>query len=98
MNNLVWIVYCHMIGDYVLQSDFIARTKGENWYHLFVHCVLYSIPFAVVFGLTWHIGVIFVTHIVIDSLKARYKKISYFGDQFSHYIVLLCMNLAGMVV
>lgn len=28
------LVVCHLIGDYCLQSDFIAKTKGQNWYHL----------------------------------------------------------------
>lgn len=85
----VWLVFCHLIGDYVLQSDFIARTKGENWYHLFVHAALYCVPFAVVFGLTWHIAFIFATHMIIDPLKARWGKISYFGDQLFHYCVLI---------
>lgn len=39
------LIICHLIGDYVLQNDFIAKTKGENWYHLLVHCLLYSVPF-----------------------------------------------------
>ena len=34
------LVFCHLVGDYVLQSDFIAKTKGSNWYHLFVHCAM----------------------------------------------------------
>lgn len=25
------LIICHLIGDYVLQNDFIAKTKGENW-------------------------------------------------------------------
>lgn len=24
------IIMCHLIGDYVLQCDFIAKTKGQN--------------------------------------------------------------------
>jgi hypothetical protein len=91
MNDLVWIVFCHLIGDYVLQSDFIARTKGKNWYHLIVHCALYCVPFVIVFGLTWHIGFIFVSHVIVDSLKAKWDILTYCEDQFIHYIILLCM-------
>ncbi len=36
LHTIVLIVLCHLIGDYVLQCDFIAQTKGKNWYHLFV--------------------------------------------------------------
>ena len=45
MNKLILLVFCHLVGDYVLQNDFIAKNKGSNWYHLFVHCALYCLPF-----------------------------------------------------
>lgn len=87
--TILLIIFCHLVGDYVLQSDFIAKSKGSNWYHLFVHCVLYILPFYVTFGLTWQLGFIFVTHMIIDPLKARYNKINYVTDQVLHYIVTL---------
>lgn len=83
------LIFCHLVGDYVLQSDFIAKTKGENWYHLLVHCTLYILPFYIVFGLTWQLLFIFVVHVVIDSLKARYNRINYITDQCCHYVVML---------
>lgn len=86
---IIVLIFCHLVGDYVLQNDFIAKTKGENWYHLIVHCVLYSLPFFVFFGLTWQLSFIFITHMIIDPLKARYNKINYTTDQLLHYIVML---------
>ena len=89
MTKLLFIlVVCHLIGDYCLQSDFIAKTKGQNWYHLFVHCTFYVVPFYVVFGWCWQLGIIFVSHVIVDALKARYYKISYCLDQIIHYVVL----------
>ena len=82
-----------MIGDYVLQCDFIAKTKGSNWYHLFVHCILYVVPFVVVFGIDWRIYVLLLTHLIIDPLKARYNKINYIQDQILHYIVASMLYL-----
>ena len=78
-----------MIGDYILQSDFIAKTKGENWYHLFVHCVLYIVPFYICFGTVWQLAAIFIAHLIIDPLKARYGKINYWQDQTLHYLTSL---------
>lgn len=89
MKLLLSLVICHLIGDYVLQNDFLARTKGNNWYNLFVHCVLYCVPFMFKFGITWHLIYIFLIHFVADALKARYKKINYAADQFAHYVALL---------
>ena len=87
LHTIVLIVLCHLIGDYVLQCDFIAQTKGKNWYHLFVHCALYCISFLVVFGWTWQLAVIFISHLIIDPLKARWNKITYTTDQTLHYII-----------
>ena len=82
-----------MIGDYVLQCDFIAKTKGSNWYHLFVHCILYVVPFVIVFGIDLRIYVLLLTHLIIDPLKARYNKINYIQDQILHYIVASMLYL-----
>lgn len=89
-----WI-FCHLVGDYVLQNDFIAKTKGENWYHLFVHCFLYVLPFRIVYGVDWKLVVLLVSHIIVDALKAKYKKITYTQDQIVHYIIafLLYANI-----
>lgn len=89
MIKIITLIFCHLVGDYVLQNDFIAKTKGGNWYHLIVHCVLYCLPFFVLFGLTWQLSFIFIMHMIIDSLKARYNKINYVTDQLLHYIVML---------
>lgn len=88
MNKVIYLILCHLVGDYVLQCDFIAKTKGSNLYHLFVHCALYCLPFILLYGIDWKIGVLFASHIIIDVLKARFNKISYMIDQILHYIVL----------
>lgn len=86
---LIYLVLCHLIGDYLFQTDFIAKTKGNNWYHMFVHCGLYIAPFSFFFGITWQLGVLFAAHMIIDPLKARYNKINYWQDQILHYLLLL---------
>lgn len=87
--TLLNLTFCHLIGDYVLQSDFIAKTKGSNWYHLIVHCLLYCLPFYILFGLDYRFYILLLSHIIIDTLKARYNKINYIADQTIHYLMLL---------
>ena len=89
MTLMCKLVFCHLLGDYVLQCDYIAQTKGKNWYHLFVHSALYCFPFFCWFGLVWQLPVVFVSHMIIDPLKARYNKITYVQDQVLHYLVIL---------
>lgn len=83
------LILCHLLGDYVLQIDFIAKSKGNNVYHLLVHCLLYCLPFYIVFGFVWQLIPLLILHIVIDLLKARYKLIPYWLDQVLHYATCL---------
>ena len=93
INRMIELIFCHLIGDYVLQVDFIAKSKGVNMYHMFVHCALYCVPFYFLFGISLKLLFVFATHVIIDLLKARYKKIDYKTDQTLHYITLLIVLL-----
>lgn len=100
--KIINLILCHLIGDYVLQIDFIANTKGKNIYHLIVHCLLYCLPFYVVYGLVWQLIPLFVLHIIINFIKARnlalvdkkgilkpIKLMPYWLDQLLHYLTCL---------
>ena len=89
IETLIKLLICHLIGDYFFQTPFLAETKGNNWYHLFIHCILYGLPFYLIFGWCWQLAVITIAHFPIDALKARYHKITYTQDQILHY--LLCL-------
>lgn len=88
MPMLYMLIICHFIGDYVLQSDFIAKTKGSNTWHMLVHAFLYIVPFCFAIGWCWQVNVILISHYIIDTLKARYKLISYATDQVLHIALL----------
>lgn len=82
------LLACHMLGDYVLQNDFLAKTKGSNPWHMVAHCVLYAAPFAVLFGIDWRIWPLLLSHIIIDELKVH-GKIDYKSDQSLHLLFAL---------
>ncbi len=93
------LVSCHLVGDYVFQSDFIAKTKGENIYHLFVHSALYVVPFYIAFGWDYFIiPFLFSTHVLIDAGKARYHVVSYLWDQVFHFAVLVPLYLVPYIL
>lgn len=54
-----------------------------------MHCFLYTLPFIIYFNFDYRIIILFISHIIIDALKARYKEISYTTDQILHLIILL---------
>lgn len=69
------LILCHLIGDYVLQTDRIADTKGTNMYHLFVHCALYCVPFYFLFGVSWQLTFIFLDKFR-ENLETLYERLA----------------------
>ena len=84
LNALLKIVFCHLVGDYVLQSDYIAKGK--------VHCVLYCLPFYLVYGFNIQLVVLFIMHIIIDLLKCI-GKIDIVKDQVLHYALAILLYI-----
>lgn len=87
--EIINLILCHLVGDYVLQCDFIAKTKGDNMYHLIVHCILYTLPFYLLYGISPFVSFILGSHLIIDALKARWKVIDYKEDQRLHYLFIV---------
>ena len=83
------LMACHMLGDYALQNDFLAMTNGANWWHLFAHCVIYTLPFAVAFGFDWRVLALLASHVLVEAAKARWQAIGYATDQASHILLML---------
>lgn len=91
--QIIKIIMCHFIGDYVLQTDYIAREKGKDFYVLLAHCVCYATPFAVAFGVDHRIVWLILSHFVVDALKARYKQFGIVMDQILHFIVAFWFSM-----
>jgi hypothetical protein len=63
----------HAIGDYVLQSDWMANEKTKKNVAAAVHGVVYSLPFLFLSPSLWAWAVIAGTHFIIDRFRlARY--------------------------
>jgi hypothetical protein len=57
------------VGDYVLQTDWMAKNKTSNLFAALVHSFFYALPFVLIAGLSWALFVIFFTHILIDHYR-----------------------------
>lgn len=86
---VIKLILCHFVGDYLFQTDYLAGGKGKDWYLLLAHCVLYMVPFIICFGFVWQAIVVFVVHLIVDALKARWKLIPLWADQLLHYAIAL---------
>ena len=104
--DLFILLATHAIGDYPLQGEYLATTKGRNTWHLLMHSVIYTAcivcGFYIITGITDLSAVttfVLTSHVLIDYNKAH-GYISYFLDQIGHMIVLsiLYFGWALMVI
>jgi hypothetical protein len=64
---------CHIVGDYLLQSEYCALEKTKKSVAAFVHAVLYTIPFIFVTQKWYSLLMICISHFLIDRWRlARY--------------------------
>lgn len=96
---LLKILFAHSLGDYFLQTDYLAMNKGKDKYILCIHSILYTFAIAFVFkneiNQFWY-WLILITHIMIDYIKAvgitpniMGNKNALILDQIIHYLILL---------
>ena len=85
--NLHWI-YAHLIGDYLLQNDWMAENKKQNSLICLVHVITYMIPF-VFTQLNWiQLLLIAIQHYIQDrtNLVAWFCKTTHkFQDDCSRF-------------
>lgn len=97
-NELLWLIFGHFLGDYGLQTDWVAVKKKSNNYILIAHAVIYSGLICMIlhyFGILeiWKVIFIFSGHAIMDYIKIHSKKEIWKVDQFVHFLQLLIILL-----
>jgi hypothetical protein len=62
-------VLAHLVGDYILQSDYMAINKKDRIVPCLIHVLLYTVPFLFLTRSPLALLVIMGTHFVIDHWK-----------------------------
>lgn len=65
----VVVLAAHFVGDFLLQSDWMATNKSKRWDALALHVALYSICFAW-WGVPF-VALTFASHVVTDAVTSR---------------------------
>ena len=63
------IVLAHLVGDYLIQSDWMANEKTKHWWPAVAHGVTYTLPWLIVTQSVLALAVIAGTHIIIDRFR-----------------------------
>lgn len=90
---LAVLIATHMIGDFLLQSDWMAERKQKTGY-LFLHALIHAGLAYIVFQ-TWAFWqtptLVFLIHVLIDAIKKRSPDTAaaFVADQVAHLAGLL---------
>ena len=77
------LILCHLLGDYVLQSDWMAMNKARKTIPCLVHCILYTIPFLLITQDWKALLFIFGTHFLIDRFPIIVKRLIWFKNHIN---------------
>lgn len=73
MNTVGAVIACaalaHLVGDYIIQSDWMATQKTQHWWPAIAHAVTYGLPFLLITQSPLALVVIVGTHAVIDRYR-----------------------------
>ncbi|MBU0705843.1 DUF3307 domain-containing protein [Patescibacteria group bacterium] len=101
MTLFVYLYFIHFLADYTFQSSAIVKYKSEHFLGVVIHTTVHLLLLLIVLApflpdnKVWlSIGVIYVTHIMMDQTKvtlnrvrARYIRFFYFADQIAHLLI-----------
>jgi hypothetical protein len=59
----------HLVGDYIIQSDWMATNKTKNNAAAAIHAITYSLPFWLIAHSAITIFIIVFTHFLIDRYR-----------------------------
>lgn len=62
-------IIAHFVGDYILQSDWMAREKFHSSFACLVHVIFYTLPFLFLTQEPLTLAVIAGTHFAIDRWR-----------------------------
>lgn len=102
---IIAMILAHLVGDFILQWDALARWKSQSMQGVIVHSLVLAAvtaAFALPFPPFWWQGVLFisVTHFLIDAVQFYYRPavpplLRFFVDQFLHLLMIVVALAAG---
>ncbi len=79
----IMFLLCHLVGDYIFQSDWMAMNKSKKTLNCLVHCVFYTTCFLMI-TLSWK-ALLFIgaTHFIFDRWPILVKRLIWFKNHLN---------------
>jgi hypothetical protein len=81
MNPILFLL-CHLVGDYILQSDWMALNKNKKTLNCLVHVLIYTSCFLFITRSWIPLAFIAITHFIIDRFPIIVKSLIYIKNYF----------------
>lgn len=102
------LLIAHLIGDYLLQTEWMANYKAERWGPLLAHCLVYTAVIAIFAFLwipgglsVWGILLVFGSHVFIDRrtpVALWYKKVMRVTDDRSKWLMIMADQIFHLII
>jgi len=76
------VLLAHLVGDYLLQTHYMAVEKVKRWLPAILHGITYTLPFLFITQSIPALLIICVTHVIIDRYRLA-KHVVWFKNQFA---------------
>lgn len=78
LSVVISLLLLHVVGDFILQSGWMALNKSKHWDPLVLHTSIYSLCF---YPLGWRfVGITFLLHTLTDAITSRITARLWFID------------------
>lgn len=96
--STISVLFCHWLGDFVLQTDFQAKNKSKDTNLLSLHSFTYAAAMGIgnvffnwvngnVYDLILFGGLMFLTHFAIDYVTSRINSRLYAKGRIHYFFV-----------
>ncbi len=100
VTDVFWLLFFHMIGDFVFQNTFMYERKYDSKFSMFSHCILWTGAIAFGFFFLWDVSLnvyqlsfLFTGHYLMDYFRHPFvkedKKATIFDFDFFFHIMQL---------
>lgn len=92
------LIIAHLIGDYIIQNDWMARGKKRSSFICLIHVTTYLIPFLFTDLLYWQIILIGIEHFLQDRTNIVYwtmkiKGSELFAKELAPWSIIITDNI-----
>jgi Protein of unknown function (DUF3307) len=102
------LLLAHLIGDFLLQTEWMAKNKAVRWRPLLAHCFVYTFVIAVVgylflpSGLSWWaIGLIFASHVFLDRrgfIHFWYRRVMGVTGEQNKWLMIMADQVFHLII